>query len=87
VGCGRHAPKSQLLRIALAGSTGAREAVPDRDAKLPGRGAYLCIAPAAGDGARPDPSCLALALRRRALSRALRTSVTLSPELVESSPG
>jgi predicted RNA-binding protein YlxR (DUF448 family) len=83
VGCGRRAPKAELLRIALAGPAGAREAVPDRHARLPGRGAYLCIDSAAA-GARPDPSCLQLALRRRALARALRTSVSVSPELVES---
>jgi len=39
--------------------------VPDPRARIPGRGAWL----------HPDPACLDLAVRRRALTRALRAEV------------
>jgi predicted RNA-binding protein YlxR (DUF448 family) len=84
VGCGRRAPKAELLRIAIRGMGDAREAVADPLARMPGRGAYLCR------GRRPgsaEAACLALALRRGALGRALRATVSASPELVESSGG
>ncbi len=81
MGCGRIAAKAELLRIGLRGGDGAREAVLDPAARLPGRGAYLCRG-ARGDA--PEARCLALALRRNALPRALRASVTVAPELVES---
>ena len=49
VGCGRIAPKSELLRIAAGRSAIGRRrrepratAVLDRDGTMPGRGAYLC---------------------------------------------
>jgi predicted RNA-binding protein YlxR (DUF448 family) len=48
---------------------------------MPGRGAYLCR------GAQPETpaaECLQLALRRRAIPRALRAAVSLDPKLVES---
>ncbi len=83
VGCGRIAPKHELLRVAVeppAASAGAR-AVIDAQARMPGRGAYLCAQ--AGSG-RPDAACVALAERRRAIPRALRAAVTLDPEIVES---
>ena len=95
MGCGRIAPKSELLRIALrdpvdapregnrVDAVAAREAVADHDGRLPGRGAYLCRDQ---DSARPEAACLALALGRKALPRALRASVTVSSELVESKP-
>ena len=40
--------------------------VPDPRARIPGRGAWL----------HPDPACLDLAVRRRALTRALRAAVS-----------
>jgi predicted RNA-binding protein YlxR (DUF448 family) len=85
VGCGRIAPKSQLLRLALAPQPRATRAlaVLDLEARMPGRGAYLCR------GAQDDlpaVSCLDAATRRGGVARALRTSVTLDPKLVES-PG
>jgi len=92
VGCGRTAPKSELLRIAAAdrpaagpGERAARIAVADRDARMPGRGAYLCRAadPVAGSGL-VDPECLQRATRRGGIARALRAAVTLDPKLVES---
>jgi predicted RNA-binding protein YlxR (DUF448 family) len=78
VGCGRIAPKSELLRIAaVADGEGRRaRAVIDTLARMPGRGAYLCRTAARGGGpSRPDEQCLARALRRRAIARALRRPV------------
>jgi uncharacterized protein len=74
VGCGKIAPKSELLRIAAvaqAGDGGAR-AVCDPLARMPGRGAYLCRE---GQSARPRTDCLARAERRNALARALRRAI------------
>jgi predicted RNA-binding protein YlxR (DUF448 family) len=96
VGCGRIAPKSELLRIAAAerpsggAETGAKGsqtvAVADPHARMPGRGAYLCR-----DAAAPGPAqeCLALAMRRGGIPRALRRAipgglVLNDSELVES---
>jgi predicted RNA-binding protein YlxR (DUF448 family) len=82
VGCGLSAPKSELLRIALVdGAQGRRCATLDREARLPGRGAYLHIGE---DCSRPDPACLAEAVRRGGIARALRAKATLDPKLVES---
>jgi predicted RNA-binding protein YlxR (DUF448 family) len=83
VGCGRIAPKSELLRIAAACDDGgrSRRAVIDRAGTLPGRGAYLCKAGVAET--TPNPECLRLAERRRGIARALRSAVTLDAELVE----
>ena len=91
VGCGRIAPKSELLRIAVAdrraagGERASRIAIADRDATMPGRGAYLCLAAnPAIESTRVDPACLERATRRGGISRALRAAVTLDPKLVES---
>jgi predicted RNA-binding protein YlxR (DUF448 family) len=81
VGCGRIAPKSELLRIALTDRR-SRRAVIDLAGMLPGRGAYLCKADAAAT--TPNAECLRLAERRRGIARALRCPVTLDPEPVES---
>ena len=83
MGCGRTAPKDELLRFAAVREQpgGAKLAVPDRDVRLGGRGAYLCRA-GAGDAPRAD--CLAAAIRRNGFARTLRTKVTLDPKLVES---
>lgn len=78
VGCGRLAPKPELLRIAAVddGRGGTAHAVIDALARMPGRGAYLCRAGAlAGAPARPVEACLAQAVRRRALARALRRPI------------
>ena len=54
VGCGRIAPKSELLRSPPAAMTGrSRRAVIDPAGTLPGRGAYLCRAGARRDDAQP----------------------------------
>jgi len=88
VGCGRIAPKSELLRIAIVDEDGeaageaAKRAVLDRAGTMPGRGAYLCRR--ARTGGEPASACLALAARRGGIARALRCAVTLERELVES---
>ncbi|HUY50469.1 MAG TPA: YlxR family protein [Streptosporangiaceae bacterium] len=58
VGCRVRTAKSDLLRLVAAGG----DIVPDPQARLPGRGAYL----------HPSQECLELAQRRKALPRALR---------------
>jgi predicted RNA-binding protein YlxR (DUF448 family) len=89
VGCGRIAPKSALLRIAVAdresaGEGTSRHAVIDRDGVMPGRGAYLCRGGDLDPPTLADPACLARAARRGGIARALRSAVTLDPKLVES---
>jgi len=84
VGCGLLAPKSKLVRLAVAdrrtaGATGeerVRRAVLDPAGVMPGRGAYLCrdADPMTAD---PDPRCLQLALRRGGIARTLRRNVEL----------
>ncbi|WP_078850118.1 YlxR family protein [Streptomyces sp. NRRL F-5126] len=59
VGCRERAAKKDLLRTVVV----AGHCVPDRSGTLPGRGAYV----------HPAVGCLDLAVRRRALPRALRT--------------
>jgi predicted RNA-binding protein YlxR (DUF448 family) len=65
VGCRQRAAKSDLLRIVVEGTVdgAAGRLVIDPRGRLPGRGAHL----------HPDPQCLAMAERRRAFGRALRT--------------
>ena len=58
VGCRERAAKSSLLRLVVTGD----HVIPDPQAKLPGRGAYL----------HPSLECFELAQRRRAFPRALR---------------
>lgn len=59
VGCRRQASRSVLVRLALDGD----RVVVDQRKALPGRGAWL----------HPDPDCLAQALRRSSIGRALRS--------------
>jgi predicted RNA-binding protein YlxR (DUF448 family) len=78
------------LRIAVAGRGQAAEgaarrcAIVDRDGTMPGRGAYLCRDADASAAATVDGACLERALRRGGIARALRSSVTVDPKLVES---
>ncbi|MCL6532460.1 MAG: YlxR family protein [Armatimonadetes bacterium] len=74
--CMRTAPKSHLLRFVRLPQT--QQVVFDSQQNLPGRGAYLC----------PQKACLQRALKRNALSRALRTSVphALLETLLEQTP-
>lgn len=58
VGCRGRATRLELLRVVAEGD----RIVPDRQARLPGRGAHL----------HPRLDCLVAAERRRAFGRALR---------------
>ena len=58
VGCKVRAAKSDLLRVVGRGN----DVLPDPQARLPGRGAYV----------HPSQTCFEQAQRRRAFSRALR---------------
>jgi uncharacterized protein len=65
IGCGRKAPKDELLRfLAVDGSVVA-------DSKAPGRAAYTCA----------RLSCFERAASRNAFSRTLRSRVRLDPHL------
>jgi len=59
IGCRRQAAKSELVRLVWQ-----QMVLIDGRQREPGRGAYL----------HPTESCLALAVRRRAVGRALRVS-------------
>ncbi|MCV2488994.1 YlxR family protein [Geodermatophilus sp. YIM 151500] len=63
MGCRTRAPVTDLLRVVVRDGV----LVPDPRRRLPGRGASL----------HPTPECLHAAERRRAFSRALRTSAPL----------
>jgi predicted RNA-binding protein YlxR (DUF448 family) len=72
-------------RAASPGERVSRVAVADRDATMPGRGAYLCrAADPAIESTFVDPVCLERATHRGGIARALRSAVTLDPKLVES---
>ena len=73
VGCRQRAAKAELLRIVVDDSGSGLEAVPDPRRRTPGRGAHL----------HPTSDCLDLALRRRALPRALRVTAGLGSGQVE----
>jgi uncharacterized protein len=74
VGCGRIAPKSELLRIAAVETDGAvaARAVLDPAKRMSGRGAYLCHGASV---TQPSQDCLAQATRRGGIARALRRSI------------
>jgi predicted RNA-binding protein YlxR (DUF448 family) len=57
------------------------QAVLDRTATLPGRGAYVCRGQAPG---QPAGECLAGALANRGIARTLRRSLPIDPELIKS---
>ncbi|WP_156162231.1 YlxR family protein [Demequina iriomotensis] len=60
VGCRGRGSRSVLVRVVQVDG----RAVVDQHRSMPGRGAWL----------HPDPDCLALAVKRRALVRALRAT-------------
>lgn len=62
LGCREMKPKAQLIRV-VRSPEGAVSL--DLRGKAPGRGAYVC----------PDPECLKMAARSRALSRALDAEI------------
>ena len=65
VGCRATGPRSALLRVVVAtDAAGFPAMVVDEGRSMPGRGAWL----------HPDPGCLEIAERRRALGRALRNA-------------
>lgn len=68
VGCRGRVDKADLVRLVIASA----ELTIDRDATLPGRGAYL----------HPRPDCVESALRRQALQRALRWNDHLDTDSV-----
>lgn len=63
IGCRRAVERHELVR--LVWSEGSAAVMVDERAVLPGRGAWI----------HPDEVCIALALKRRAVGRALRRSV------------
>jgi predicted RNA-binding protein YlxR (DUF448 family) len=65
VGCGRRAPKDELVRFTEVDGV----LMPGTD--TPGRGAYTCR----------DIVCFELAASRRAFARTLRAPVRVEPEL------
>jgi predicted RNA-binding protein YlxR (DUF448 family) len=62
-GCGRRAPRGELIRLTAGPGGGLAIDVAGR---RPGRGAYLC----------PERRCLESALKRRRLERSLRVHLT-----------
>jgi len=68
VGCGRSAPKRELLRLVHD----AGRPVPDPAQRLPGRGAYVCR----------DEACIERAARRGGLARAFRRPVTVDARAI-----
>jgi predicted RNA-binding protein YlxR (DUF448 family) len=83
VGCGRVAPKSELMRLVAVreGTGGPALAVYDPGGTMAGRGAYLCRGEPSGE---PEGDCLAQATRRGGIGRALRCSVTVASKGLES---
>ena len=78
IGCRQRAAKRELLRLVAGtdadGQAGSWSVVPDLTGSAPGRGAHL----------HPTSACLALAERKRALTRALRHDVgTRGPLRIE----
>lgn len=61
-GCGVSKPKAELIRIACSGE----KLSADPEAKLPGRGVYICRSEA----------CLASAVKKGGFSRSLRRHVS-----------
>ncbi len=62
LGCRNSKDKQELIRIVR---TPEGEVLIDRTGRKNGRGAYIC----------PDPECLRLAVRSKALGRALETEI------------
>lgn len=63
VGCREMKPKKELVRVVRAPEGG--DITLDFRGKAPGRGAYVC----------PAPACLKKAIRSKALDRALDTAI------------
>jgi predicted RNA-binding protein YlxR (DUF448 family) len=67
--------------VAVRDGRGAAVAVHDERGRMPGRGAYLCREPS---GSRAVRECFEKAQRRSAIGRALRCSVAVPAEGLES---
>ena len=72
IGCRRRGSRSALVRVVLATTAGFARALVDENRSAPGRGAWL----------QPSRECLDLALRRRALGRALRSAAPVDADAV-----
>jgi len=72
VGCRARASRAVLLRVVAVEAGDVTVVLPDPHHRLTGRGAWL----------HPDPSCLELAERRRAIPRALRRAGPLEVSAV-----
>ena len=69
VGCRTRAAKRELLRVTVGSDANGHPAVvPDPAGTAPGRGAHL----------HPTAGCYDLAVRRKALTRALRARIGMS---------
>jgi predicted RNA-binding protein YlxR (DUF448 family) len=81
-GCGRITGKDELVRLAVWPKAGPRRAIViDEQARLEGRGAYVC---ARGRGV-PARECLQRALQRGGIVRTLRCGPKIdSSDLLES---
>jgi predicted RNA-binding protein YlxR (DUF448 family) len=67
--------------VAVRAGRGAAVAAYDARGTMPGRGAYLCRATGGG---QPERACFEQAQRRGAIGRALRCSVAVPSEGLES---
>ncbi|WP_372492687.1 YlxR family protein [Cellulomonas wangsupingiae] len=72
MGCRATGSRQALLRVVLDAGTGDPVLVVDEHRRMPGRGAWL----------HPDQRCLELAVKRRALGRALRYAGPLGTDTV-----
>ena len=72
VGCRERATKSDLVRLVAVVDGSSWSVVPDLTGRMSGRGAHL----------HPSQTCLELAVRRRALPRALRLEGAVDIEAV-----
>lgn len=64
VGCGDESPKRGLLRVVRSPDG---KVYLDLTGKAPGRGAYIC----------PKRSCLAMAIKKKSIQRALKAEVDI----------
>ena len=65
IGCRAKKAKSKLIRIVL---NKKRETVIDPEAKIPGRGAYLCKCQEVKDRSQINKKCLEMAIKKRAFN-------------------
>ena len=73
LGCGRRAPKHELVRFTAVARGGALVVVRDHDGGMGGRGLYTC----------PARGCVERAVERRAFARGARAQVMVDAGLVD----